>query len=294
MTEQMNASSASQVSNASAASDASDRRAELLSKADIMAILRTTTIFMTTTDEALEDVADLLRPQSLAAGQLLFARGDPGDCMYIVVKGRVRVHDGERVLNDLWAGAVVGEMAILDDAGRVASVTAIEPTQLLRLDEAPFQALMDAQPEIGFAIINVLCQYLRARLRDMAQDFVYLQHIGRMTAAAAALENNSYDPASIASITSIADLAERYDPLGQLARAFQHMAEEVIARETSLRQQVQALIIEIDEAKKARQVAEITETDAFRRLQEKAGQWRRDRRAGSSRAAPSTVDPAPR
>ncbi|MFZ1463371.1 MAG: cyclic nucleotide-binding domain-containing protein [Anaerolineae bacterium] len=288
MTEQMNASSASQVSNASAASD---RRAELLSKADIMAILRTTTIFMTTTDEALEDVADLLRPQSLAAGQLLFARGDPGDCMYIVVKGRVRVHDGERVLNDLWAGAVVGEMAILDDAGRVASVTAIEPTQLLRLDEAPFQALMDAQPEIGFAIINVLCQYLRARLRDMAQDFVYLQHIGRMTAAAAALENNSYDPASI---TSIADLAERYDPLGQLARAFQHMAEEVIARETSLRQQVQALIIEIDEAKKARQVAEITETDAFRRLQEKAGQWRRDRRAGSSRAAPSTVDPAPR
>ena len=117
MTEQMNASSASQVSNASAASD---RRAELLSKADIMAILRTTTIFMTTTDEALEDVADLLRPQSLAAGQLLFARGDPGDCMYIVVKGRVRVHDGERVLNDLWAGAVVGEMAILDDAGRVA------------------------------------------------------------------------------------------------------------------------------------------------------------------------------
>lgn len=285
MTEQMNASSASQVSNAS------DRRAELLSKADIMAILRTTTIFMTTTDEALEDVADLLRPQSLAAGQLLFARGDPGDCMYIVVKGRVRVHDGERVLNDLWAGAVVGEMAILDDAGRVASVTAIEPTQLLRLDEAPFQALMDAQPEIGFAIINVLCQYLRARLRDMAQDFVYLQHIGRMTAAAAALENNSYDPASI---TSIADLAERYDPLGQLARAFQHMAKEVIARETSLRQQVQALIIEIDEAKKARQVAEITETDAFRRLQEKAGQWRRDRRAGSSRAAPSTVDPAPR
>lgn len=63
----------------------------------------------------------------------------------------------------------------------------------------------------------MLCQYLRARLRDMAQDFVYLQHIGRMTVAVAALENNSYDPASI---TSIADLAERYDPLGQLARLF--------------------------------------------------------------------------
>jgi len=57
--------------------------------------------------------------------------------------------------------------------------------------------------------------------------------------------------------------------LGQLARAFQHMAAEVMTREAALRQQVEALIIEIDQAKKERQVAEITETDYFRRLQEK-------------------------
>ena len=261
---------------------------ELLSKADMMAVLRTTTIFMATPDEALEKVAELLRPQSLAAGEPLFAGGDPGDCMYILVKGRVRVHDGERVLNDLWAGAVVGEMALLENTVRVASVTAIEPTQLLRLDEAPFQALMDVQPEVGFAIINVLCQYLRARLRDMAQDFVYLQLIGRMTAAAVALENNTYDPASIA------DLTERYDPLGQLARAFQHMAMEVIARETSLRQQVDALIMEIDQAKKERQVAEITETDAFRRLQEKVGRLRGRRRTDNGGSIPPTIGQAPR
>jgi len=102
----------------------------------------------------------------------------------------------------------------------------------------------------------------------MAQDFVYLQHIGRMTTAAAALEDGSYDP------SSIADLTERYDPLGQLARAFQHMANEVLAREVSLREQVQALTIEIDQAKKERQVAEITETAYFRSLQEKVGRLR--------------------
>jgi len=234
-----------------------------LARADIVAALRTTTIFMALSDEALEEVAKLVRFQSLAVGEQLFARGDPGDCMYILVKGRVRVHDGQRVLNDLWAGAVVGEMAILDHSTRVASVTAVEPTELLRLDEAPFQALMAMEPKIGFAIINILCQYVRSRLRDMAQDFVYLQHIGRMTTAAVELENNRYDAASIA------DLTERYDPLGQLARAFQHMAAEVMTREAALRQQVEALIIEIDQAKKERQVAEITETDYFRRLQEK-------------------------
>lgn len=240
----------------------------VLSQAEMVSALAATAIFTTLSDEALREVAALLRPHSLAAGELLFARGDPGDCMYIVVKGRVRVHDGERVLNDLWAGSVVGEMAILDDAGRVASVTAVEPTVLLRLDEAPFQALMDARPEISFAIITVLCQYLRARMRDMAEDFIHLQHIGRMTAAAVALENNRFDPASIT------DLTGRFDPLGQLARAFQHMAAEVVAREASLRSQVQSLIIEIDQAKKAQQVAEITETEAFQRLREQVAALR--------------------
>ena len=62
----------------------------------------------------------------------------------------------------------------------------------------------------------------------------------------------------------------REDALGNLARIFQRMAREVQARERALRQQVIELRIEIDEAKSARQVAEITETDYFRDLQRKA------------------------
>jgi DNA repair ATPase RecN len=69
-------------------------------------------------------------------------------------------------------------------------------------------------------------------------------------------------------------VATRGDALGQLARVFQRMAGEVYAREERLRQQVQELRIQIDESKKAREVAEITETDYFRTLQEKARQLR--------------------
>jgi CheY-like chemotaxis protein len=106
----------------------------------------------------------------------------------------------------------------------------------------------------------------KKRLRDQEVD--YLRQVARVTAAAGAVESGDFDPASLA------EVATRHDALGQLARVFQRMAQEVYAREQRLRQQVQELRIEIDEVKKARQVAEITETDYFQELQERARRLR--------------------
>jgi hypothetical protein len=69
-------------------------------------------------------------------------------------------------------------------------------------------------------------------------------------------------------------VAARDDSLGQLARVFGRMAEEVRAREQRLRDEVQQLRIEIDEARAAKQVEEITETDYFRTLQTTADRLR--------------------
>lgn len=108
-------------------------------------------------------------------------------------------------------------------------------------------------------------------LRD--QEVEYLRSVARVTAAAAAIEAGEFDP------EALAEVAARSDALGRLARVFQNMAREVYAREQRLKQQVQQLRIEVDEAKRARQVAEITETDYFQQLQQKA---RGLRRKGSS------------
>jgi two-component system cell cycle response regulator len=72
-------------------------------------------------------------------------------------------------------------------------------------------------------------------------------------------------------------VAARSDALGQLARVFQRMAREVRAREERLTHPVQELRIQVDEAKKVRAVAEITATDYFHNLQQRAQQLR-DRR----------------
>lgn len=87
--------------------------------------------------------------------------------------------------------------------------------------------------------------------------------------AAVALEQGTYRSEHLAVETS------RRDDLGRLARVFDRVARQVEARESELRSQIRQLRIEIDEAKRARQVAAITETEQFRELQSRVRQMRR-------------------
>ena len=103
-------------------------------------------------------------------------------------------------------------------------------------------------------------------LRD--KELEYFKHVAYLTYAAAAVEAGTFDSGSLA------EVAARADALGHLARVFQSMAREVHAREQRLQQQLQELRIEVDEAKKARQVAEITETEYFRELRQRARKLR--------------------
>ena len=87
-------------------------------------------------------------------------------------------------------------------------------------------------------------------------------------------------------LVALKDVVGNTDELGQLARLFTKMSEEVKVREDSLKLQVQELRIEIDETKKAQQVAEIVETDYFRDLQNKARDLRKKTRP------PTTEEPS--
>ena len=99
----------------------------------------------------------------------------------------------------------------------------------------------------------------KKRLHDLERE--YIEQVGYVVDAAAAVEEEAFEPEALDHV------ARRDDALGQLARTFQRMAREVQARERALRDQVQQLRIEIDEARAARQVAEITESPYFRELE---------------------------
>jgi HAMP domain-containing protein len=101
-----------------------------------------------------------------------------------------------------------------------------------------------------------------------------IQPILTVTQAAAAIESSQFE------LNFLEAVAQRQDEFGQLARVFQRMAREVYAREQQLKQQLQQLHIEIDEAKRQQQVKEIVDTDFFADLQAKAQSIRQRREHG--------------
>lgn len=105
------------------------------------------------------------------------------------------------------------------------------------------------------------------RLRDVERE--YLKQVDALTDAAASLEEGQFSSSRLESVKT------RDDALGQLARVFDTMAREVEAREQRLVQEVRALQIEVDHAKKAGKVAAITGSDYFHDLREKADEMRR-------------------
>lgn len=139
-------------------------------------------------------------------------------------------------------------------------ITTVEKLQKqiedVKNDKADLEILLDTITEHSTDLENEIYEKNQIMLR-------YLEQVKLVTQAAAAVENENF------AVESLNEVAARSDELGQLARVFQNMAKQVEIRETKLRQQVQELRIEIDKSKKAKQVAEIVQTDSFKNLKQK-------------------------
>jgi predicted acylesterase/phospholipase RssA/CRP-like cAMP-binding protein len=102
---------------------------------------------------------------TLGGGEWLFREGDAGDAAYLVVSGRLRAvagaRDEERVLNEVGPGETVGEMALLTDDVRSASIHAVRDSQLVRLSRAVFDELTDRHPQALRRISGFVVQRLR-------------------------------------------------------------------------------------------------------------------------------------
>jgi len=124
-------------------------------------LLKGVSMFSTTSEDTLADVASVLEEVELRPGELVFEKGDPGKSMYIVVSGRVRVFDGDKTINFLGEQEIFGELALLDPEPRSASVESTEETRLFRLDRDTLFELMTDNVGVVSGIMQVLCKRLR-------------------------------------------------------------------------------------------------------------------------------------
>jgi CRP-like cAMP-binding protein len=114
----------------------------------------------------------------------IFQKGDPGDSMMAVIRGRVKIctHsiDGkELVLNIINKGGLFGEIALLDGEPRTADAVALEETDLLVLDRARFQPFLAANPDIAQRLLGVLCKRLR-QTSEHLEDALFLEAPSRL------------------------------------------------------------------------------------------------------------------
>jgi signal transduction histidine kinase len=136
-----------------------DRRLEVLHQA-----------FPALNEATLTLMACQAREIHAASGDRICAEGEPGYTFYVILSGRVQVSKflelgTQRLLRELTPGKFFGELALLEDAPRTASIDALEETTLLCITKDDFQGLINAHPEIALPITRAVS----ARLRDSDQ-----------------------------------------------------------------------------------------------------------------------------
>lgn len=130
-----------------------------------ISILKSIAIFKDLEESLLNDLAQVLKPKDLRSHEMLFEKGDKDYSLYLIVKGKVRVHIGDHTFAYFTENQYIGEYSLVDSTPRSASVTAEEDTKLLRLEQKTFQKLIESRSEISIAMLKGLI----FRLRDYNQ-----------------------------------------------------------------------------------------------------------------------------
>jgi CRP-like cAMP-binding protein len=137
--------------------------------ANPLELLRAVPVFAAVADERfLSRVVQYLQPAHAAAGERVFARGDAGDKLYLLVEGQARVHLDDLELARLGPGSHVGEMALLDGEPRSADVSCVTACRFLTLTRVQFFAAIAQAPVVARAILDALSTRIRQFSRLVA------------------------------------------------------------------------------------------------------------------------------
>ena len=129
-------------------------------------LLRRNRLFDVLDEVEMRAVLEFAKLRRAAAEERIFAKGDPGDSLYVILRGRVAVQTESQdaklmLLNILDTGAVFGEIAMLDGGERTATIVAQEPTELLRIDRKDFLPFLAQRGELCIRLMGVLCERVR-------------------------------------------------------------------------------------------------------------------------------------
>ncbi len=124
--------------------------------------LRKSPLFKELSEKEIEEILAVAQKVNLRRGEILFKEGDPGNAMYIIIKGKVNVVKGGEIITTLKAGDFFGEMALIEEKPRSADIIAVSTTQILQINKENFEKFLMKNPLVAFRMMKILSQRLRA------------------------------------------------------------------------------------------------------------------------------------
>lgn len=129
-------------------------------------VLQRSPLFRGLSPPALERIAGLATQRRYAEGEIVCSQGDPGDALFAVVSGRVRIGTGaadgrEVFLNIMEPGDTFGEIALLDGGTRTATAIAMTPAELVSLRRDHLFELLGREPQVALELLRLCGERLR-------------------------------------------------------------------------------------------------------------------------------------
>ena len=131
-------------------------------------LLRTVWLFERCTNKELDAIAHIATPLDMPAGKVLTNQGDRGQEFFVIVRGKAEAVREGTVIGTLEPGSFFGEMSLLEDRPRVATVTTTEPTTVLAIHARDFNRVVAEMPSVDRKMLIVLAH----RLRDLEDRYV--------------------------------------------------------------------------------------------------------------------------
>jgi CRP/FNR family cyclic AMP-dependent transcriptional regulator len=150
-------------------------------------VLRRTPLFATLDVDAAASLRASMNEIELARGELLFHEGDPGDSLYVVLRGKIKLGrtsgDGrENLVAVLGPGEMFGELSLFDPGPRSAGATALVDSTLLGLSSDELTPWLATRPDVARALLRAIARRLR-RTNDSMSDLVFSDVPGRVAKA---------------------------------------------------------------------------------------------------------------
>ncbi len=236
-------------------------------------------LFKHAPDTVLTQIAAGIKTRSLDKGEVLLRKDDPSESLFIIRTGwfkivSVDIEGKEATLNQYGPGQVIGELALMDRKPRSNSVIALRPAEVMEIEYNVVLEAINQHPILAVSLLQEMFSRVRFATAYIEESIEWCRHIS----------TGNYDfvqkQVGRTQSSTIIDVTQSHQARASaFLSVFFKMVEGVKEREERLKLQVQQLSIEIDEVKRQKTVAELTETEFFEDLQATAQKLRQKRQS---------------